>query len=99
MANVKIKPWKYGEPLTEKEFQEVRYATRMWLLQERVPLSFVEARIFLHKEKPETLEEIANRFGLSLEDVLKSEPEIKKKVDVAMKYREIFFGHTPIYPQ
>ena len=98
MSKKKTRPWRYGEPLTDEEFHDVRYATRMWLLQERVPLSFVEARIFLHEEKPETLEEIALRFGLSIEDVLRSEPEIRKKVEEAMDDREIFFGHTPIYP-
>ena len=84
--------------MTAEEFHDVRYATRMWLLQERVPLSFVEARIFLHDERPETIEEIAHRFGLSIEYVLRIEPEIRKKVEVAMSNREIFFGHIPIYP-
>ena len=76
----------------------VRYTTRSWLLQERVPLTFVQTRIYLHKEKPESLEEIAERFGLPLEAVLEAEPAIRKKVEDAMKEREIFFGHEPIYP-
>lgn len=98
MTKQKSRPWRYGEPLTDEEFREVRYATRMWLLQERVPLSFVEARIYLHEEKPETFEEIAQRFNLTVEKIQKMEPEIKSKVEDAMSQREIFFGHTPIYP-
>ena len=95
----KARPWRSGEPLTEDEFREVRYATRIWLLQERVPLSFAEARIYLHKEKPETLEDIAQRFGLSIEDILKSDLEINRKVAEAEGKRDIFFGHGPLYPE
>lgn len=69
MPKQKTRPWRQGEPLSEEEFRELRYATRMWLLQERVPLSFVEARIYLHREKPETLGDIARRFGLSEKEV------------------------------
>ena len=63
----RIKPWQHGEILTDEEFRMVRYATRSWLLQERVPLSFVQARIYLHEEKPETLEEIAEKFNLPID--------------------------------
>ena len=77
----------------------IRYATRSWLLQERVPLTFLQARIYLHKEKPETLEEIAERFGLPIEKVLEAESIIRKKVEEAEKERDIFFSHTPIYPE
>ena len=98
MTKGKSRPWRYGEPLTDAEFREVRYATRMWLLQERVPLSFIEARIYLREEKPESLEDIALRFGMSIEGVHRLEPEIRKKVENARGQREIFFGHDPVYP-
>jgi len=91
--------WTLDEILSDEEFRMVRYATRMWLLQERVPLSFIEARIYLHDEKPETLEDIAERFGYPIDEIRGSIPEIEKKVEGAMKEREIFFGHTAIYPE
>lgn len=99
MSDGKTRPWRYGEPLTNEEFRMIRYATRSWLLQERVPLTFLQARIYLHKEKPETLEEIAERFGLPIEKVLEAESIIRKKVEEAEKERDIFFSHTPIYPE
>ena len=95
----RIKPWQHGEILTDEEFRMVRYATRSWLLQERVPLSFVQARIYLHEEKPETLEEIAEKFNLPIDKVREAEPIIKKKVKDAEKERDIFFDHSPIYPK
>ena len=95
----RIKPWQHGEILTNEEFRMVRYATRSWLLQERVPLSFVQARIYLHEEKPETLEEIAEMFNLPINKVKEAEPIIRKKVEDAEKERDIFFGHSPIFPE
>ena len=95
----RIKPWQHGEILTDEEFRMVRYATRSWLLQERVPLSFVQARIYLHEEKPETLEEIAEKFNLPIDRVKEAEPIIRKKVEDAEKERDIFFGHSPIFPE
>ena len=95
----KIKPWQHGEILTDEEFRMIRYATRSWLLQERVPLSFVQARIYLHEEKPETLDEIAEKFNLPIDRVKEAEPIIKKKVEGAEKEREVFFGHSPIFPE
>lgn len=95
----RIKPWQHGEILTNEEFRMVRYATRSWLLQERVPLSFVQARIYLHEEKPETLEEIAEMFNLPINKVKEAESIIRKKVEDAEKERDIFFGHSPIFPE
>ena len=94
----KSRPWWYGTTLTEDEFRAVRYATRIWLLQERVPLTFVEARIYLHDEKPETLDYIAERFGLDKDDLPSMEETVKEKVRKAEEQRDIFFGHGPIYP-
>lgn len=99
MTKVKMHPWAYGEELSESEFHEVRYATRMWLLQERVPLTFIQARIYLHDEKPESLEDIAVRFGIPIEEVVNAEPYIREKVSKAMESRDIFFGHEPISNQ
>ena len=98
MSKEKTQPWYPGRILSDEEFRMVRYATRSWLLQERVPLTFVQARIYLHKEKPETLKEIAERFGLPLEKVIEAEPVIRKKVEDAEKEGDIFFGHGPVYP-
>ena len=98
MTDEKTGPWRCGDPLTYEEFREIRYATRIWLLQERVPLSFIEARIYLHEEKPETLNDIATRFGIPLEEIARTEPSIRKKVENAEQKREIFFGHSPINP-
>ena len=95
----RIKPWQHGEILTNEEFRMVRYATRSWLLQERVPLSFVQARIYLHEEKPETLDEIAEKFNLPIDRVKEAEPTIRKKVENAEKVRDVFFGHGPIFPE
>ena len=63
-GKTKLRRWVVGGRLTDEEFREVRYATRSWLLQERVPLTFIQARVYLHLERPETLESIAEDFGL-----------------------------------
>ncbi len=69
MFKEKSRPWLHGGMVTDEEFRLIRCATRMWLLQERVPLTFVQAGIYLREEKPESLEDIASRFGLPLEGV------------------------------
>ncbi|MBR4504286.1 MAG: hypothetical protein IKP20_04875 [Candidatus Methanomethylophilaceae archaeon] len=97
-GKTKLRRWVVGGKLTDEEFREVRYATRSWLLQERVPLTFVQARIFLHHERPETLESISKEFGLPLDKVKESEKLIREKVEEAMERREVFFGHGPLYP-
>ncbi len=98
MTKEKSRPWKLGDKVTDEEFRLIRYATRMRLLQERVPLTFVQARIYLREEKSESIEDIATRFGLSPEEVERAEPYIRGKVEEAMKERDIFFGHEPIIP-
>ena len=97
-GKTKLRRWVVGGKLTDEEFHEVRYATRSWLLQERVPLTFVQARIFLHREMPETLESISREFGLPLDKVKESEKLIRNKVEKATAEREVFFGHNPLYP-
>ena len=97
-GKTKLRRWVVGGRLTDEEFREVRYATRSWLLQERVPLTFVQARIFLHRERPETLESISEEFGLPLDKVKESEKLIREKVGKATAEREVFFGHGPLYP-
>jgi len=93
----KTRRWVVGGKLTDEEFRMVRYATRSWLLQERVPLTFVQARVYLHRERPETLGSIAEDFDLPLNKVEKSEKHIREKVEKAMAEREILFGHNPLY--
>lgn len=44
-GKTKLRRWVVGGILTDEEFREVRYATRSWLLQERVPLTFVQADV------------------------------------------------------
>ena len=93
----KTRRWVVGGRLTDEEFRMVRYATRSWLLQERVPLTFVQARVYLHRERPETLGSIAEDFDLPLNKVEESEKHIMEKVEKAMAEREILFGHDPLY--
>ncbi len=62
-----------------------------------MPLTFIQARVYLHHERPETLESIAEDFGLPLNKVEKSEKHIRKKVGKAMAERETLFGHDPLY--
>lgn len=98
-CRVKEEPWDREKTLSYEDFNLIRYATRCWLLQERVPLSFLEARIYLHEEKPESLEDISEKFNVPLEDILEMEPSIREKVDAAIQQREVFFGHDPIKRQ
>ena len=53
----------------------------------------------IHEEKPESLEDISDKFNVPLEDILEMEPSIREKVDAAIQQREVFFGHDPIKRQ
>ena len=78
----------------ESEFRMIRYVHRSWLLQENAGLTFAEARIYLHKERCESLEKLAKEFDI--ENIEECYEEIVKRVEKIGKTKEIFFGYTPL---
>ncbi|MCH3978673.1 MAG: hypothetical protein LKJ94_00530 [Candidatus Methanomethylophilus sp.] len=80
-----------------REFRFIRYAARVWLLQERGGLSFAEARIYTHDERPETFSEIDEKFGFEPGESERSYPEICAQVEEKLKTTDIFCGFTPVY--
>ena len=78
----------------ECEFRMFRYTHRLWLLQENADLTFVEARIYLHKERCESLEKLSKEFDIEITDEYYE--EIVKKVEEIEKTKDIFLGYTPL---
>lgn len=87
------------ETLTREQFLKVRYATRLWLLQERAHLTFMEARCYLREERNETVKSLAESFGVDEPTIEHTIEEAERKYEEASKLYEIFFGHGPVYPR
>ncbi len=84
----------------EKMFRLIRYSMRIWILQEKLRLSLMEARVYTRRERPETLGEIADFFHASTDDLEKCALIVDEKVREALKEDPDFFlGFEPVYPE
>ncbi len=85
---------------TEENFRLMRYSTRIWLLQEYLRLSLMDARIFTRKERPESIEDIAAFFHEDPDSLKARIPMVEWKVSKALEENPNFFhGYTPVYPE
>jgi|GEM_PF-3260521 len=85
---------------TENDFRRIRYSMRIWILQENLELSLMDARIYTRRERPESIEEITAFFGTDTESVESRIPEIESKVEAALERDPNFFhGYEPVFPE
>ncbi len=87
-------------PCSEEDFRRIRYSTRIWILQENLKLSLMDARIYTRRERPETIEDIAEFFGTDAGLLESRIPEIENKLESALEEDPNFFhGYGPVYPE
>jgi hypothetical protein len=84
---------------TEREFRFIRYSTRVWLLQERAGLSFADARIYTHREKPESFADIDEKFSFEPGESERRYPQVCAEVEEKLKTVDVFCGFDPVYPE
>ena len=68
------------------------------LAQERACLSYREARIYLHAERCETFETLAEFFGTDVATIGKIYERAAEKVERESRLHEVFMDYDPIYP-
>lgn len=79
--------------------KKTRYCIRMWLLQEVAGCSFVEARIYLRRERNETPEKLMEIYSLDADTYAEIESSADRKVSDAESKGDIFRGYGPLYNQ
>ncbi len=85
---------------TEENFRRIRYCMRIWILQECLGFSLVDARIYTRRERPESLGEIAEFFHSDPDSLKARIPSIEWRVSEALKEDPNFFhGYEPVYPR
>lgn len=78
--------------------RKTNYCIRMWLLQEVVGCTFLEARIYLRKERNETLKDLASVYNMPLHELQVIEQSATEKVSRVQSTKQLFYGFEPIYP-
>ena len=86
-------------PCRDKRKAQIRYALRMMLAQERAGLSYKEARVYLHAERCETFEMLAEFFGTDVGTIRRIDERAVEKVDRARQLYDVFMDYYPIYPE
>ena len=87
------------KPCNDKRRVQIRYALRMMLAQERACLSYKEARVYLHAERCETFEMLADFFHTDVETIRQIDERAVDKVDRARQFHDVFMDYYPIYPE
>lgn len=87
------------KPCEDERKVKIRYAFRMMLVQERVCLSYKEARVYLHEERCETFEMLAEFFDTDVATIKKIYKHAAEKVDKESKIHNVFMDYDPIYPE
>lgn len=77
---------------------KIRYCTRMWLLQEIAGCTFMEARIYLRRERNETREKLMGIYSLDEDSYAGLLASAERKVAEAGSEGDLFRRYTPIYP-
>ncbi len=78
--------------------REVRYCTRLWLLQEIAGCTFLEARAYIRRERNETVAFLAEAYSISEDDVLAAVASAEAKAAEAEARGDFFHGYGPMYP-
>ena len=86
-------------PCQDHRSAKIRYAFRMMLAQERACLTYKEARVYLHAERCETFEMLAEIFDTDVATIKKIDERAVEKVDKARQLCDVFMDYYPIYPQ
>ena len=87
------------EPCKDERRAQIRYALRMMLAQERACLSYREARVYLHAERCETFEMLAEFFHTDVETIRRVDERAVEKVDYWRQFHDVFMDYYPIYPE
>ena len=87
----------WRQPCQDKRKAQIRYALRMMLAQERACLSYKEARVYLHAERCETFEMLAEFFHTDVATIRKIDERAVEKVDRERQLHEVFMDYYPIY--
>ena len=77
--------------------RKVRYCIRMWLLQEIAGCTFMEARIYLRRERNETPDKLMETYSLDAEEYSAVELSAQEKVSKAESEGDLFKGYGPLY--
>ncbi len=85
-------------PCQDHRCSQIRYAFRMMLAQERACLSYKEARVYLHAERCETFEMLAEVFDTDVATIKMIDERAVEKVDRARQTHDVFMDYYPIYP-
>ncbi len=84
---------------TEENFRLIRYSMRIWILQEKLKFSLLAARIYTRNERPESVEDIAEFFHISMKEVVEYIPLVEERVNKALEADpNLFQGFEPVYP-
>ncbi|MBR6204154.1 MAG: hypothetical protein IKQ60_03715 [Candidatus Methanomethylophilaceae archaeon] len=78
--------------------RKVRYCTRLWLLQEIVGCTFLEARAYLRRERNETVASLAEAYSITEDDVLAAIASAEAKAAEVEAGGDLFHGYGPMYP-
>lgn len=78
--------------------KKVRYAIRLWLLQEIAGCTFLEARAYLCRERNETVASLAEAYSITEDDVLAAIASTERKAAEAEANGDLFHGYVPMYP-
>ena len=67
-------------------------------MQEVAGCSFLEARVYLRRERNETLEELASKYDMDIDEIRAIEKIADEKAGRVQSSGNLFYGHEPIYP-
>ena len=89
----------HDTPCQDERKAKIRYAFRMMLAQERACLSYKEARVYLHAERCETFEMLAEVFHTDVATIRRIDERAVEKVDRERQFHDVFMDYYPIYPK
>ena len=78
--------------------RKVRYCTRLWLLQEIAGCTFLEARVYLRRERNETVASLAEIYSIAEDEVMAAAASAEGKAAEAEAKGDLFHGYEPMYP-
>ena len=84
--------------MTPRDKAKLNYCTRFWLIQERAGCTFLEARVYLRRERCESDGFLRDLYSLSEEELLRLERAAERKIREAQAVREVFYGYEPMFP-
>jgi len=71
---------KFNEPMGLSEFQQVRRAMSIWMLQENAGFTFKEARVLMTDRRFESEEDLAKILDVTKQEIIDIENSARAKV-------------------